>query len=116
MIKVDFYWDQGHIKGFVAQGHALAAPRGEDLVCAAVSALTQTALLGLEAFLSKKPLWQIKPEGYLACWLPDDLATAELEKAELIIKTLKLGIEAIAENHSRHLQVRKRRWTPCCLK
>lgn len=33
--------------GFVVYGHANSAVRGEDIVCSAVSAVTQTALLGL---------------------------------------------------------------------
>ncbi|MDD2432744.1 MAG: ribosomal-processing cysteine protease Prp [Clostridia bacterium] len=116
MISVEFYYEGEQVKGFVAQGHAGSAPQGEDLVCASISALTQTALLGLDAFLTKKPIWHMDQKGYLECWLPENLSVAEFKKAEIIIGTLELGLQSIAESYGRYLQVRKRRWTPCCLK
>lgn len=36
-------------------GHSEAAPKGQDVICAAVSAITQTALLGLQALALKHP-------------------------------------------------------------
>ncbi|TLM99480.1 ribosomal-processing cysteine protease Prp, partial [bacterium] len=37
----------GKITGFTLEGHARVAPHGEDLVCAAVSMMAQSVLLGL---------------------------------------------------------------------
>jgi hypothetical protein len=39
----------------IADGHANAAPHGQDIVCAAVSAILQTAALGLEAIALQYP-------------------------------------------------------------
>lgn len=51
MIEIRVLLDkQEQIKGFTAHGHAETAPRGQDIVCAAVSAITQTALTGLYYF------------------------------------------------------------------
>lgn len=41
MITVTFIMRDGEYSGFTAQGHAGYAPTGQDIVCAAVSALTQ---------------------------------------------------------------------------
>ena len=46
---------QGSIIGFAAQGHSGYAESGSDIVCAAVSALTQTCELGLEEVLHIVP-------------------------------------------------------------
>ncbi|MGI6587493.1 MAG: ribosomal-processing cysteine protease Prp [Peptococcia bacterium] len=116
MVKVEIYYEGKQVKGFVARGHAGAAPPGEDLVCASISALTQTALLGLDTFLEVKPLWKMENDGYLECWLPENLSAAEFKKAEIIIGTLELGLMSIAESYGQYLQVRKRRWTTCCSK
>ncbi len=113
MIYVSFYYHEKKVKGFVARGHAQYAPHGKDLVCAAVSALTQTAVLGLKEVLTTEPLVNIKETGYLACWLPKEITTGELEKAELLLTTLYLGLEAIKKNYGMYLQVEKRRWRPC---
>ena len=43
MINIHFYEDEEEsVLGFEAEGHAMTAPKGEDLVCAAVSALAGT--------------------------------------------------------------------------
>jgi len=116
MVNVEIYYDGNQVKGFLAKGHAGAAPAGEDLVCASISALTQTALLGLEAFLSLKPLWEIDENGYLKCWLPEGLSEADHKTAVVLIQTLELGLESIEQGYGQYLKVSKRRWTKCCSK
>lgn len=46
--------DNGHINIDV-NGHANYAPHGQDIVCAGVSAIVQTTLLGLEAIADSYP-------------------------------------------------------------
>jgi uncharacterized protein YsxB (DUF464 family) len=52
-IKIVRNSDQAMI-GFSVTGHANTGPHGQDIVCAGVSALTQTAVLGLDRQLKKK--------------------------------------------------------------
>ena len=48
MIKIVIYKaKEGRIKGFKISGHSGYGIRGTDIVCSAVSALGQTAILGL---------------------------------------------------------------------
>ena len=44
---------EGDVHTLVISGHANASPHGTDIVCAAVSAIYQTALLGLAACARK---------------------------------------------------------------
>jgi len=54
MVTIDVFRDAaGAIAGFSVIGHANTAPRGKDIVCAGVAALTQTAVLGLERHLGR---------------------------------------------------------------
>ena len=55
MIKIEIVRnsDQAMV-GFSVTGHANTAPHGQDIVCAGISALTQTAVLGLDRQLKKK--------------------------------------------------------------
>lgn len=101
-------------KGFVIQGHSGMAESGYDLVCAAVSVLTQTALLGLDAYLLKKPNWKIDDSGYLECWLPEGLSEEECRSAQIIIRTMELGLKSIEKEYQKYLKVSKRRWNKCC--
>lgn len=56
MIKVKIFRNStGKINGFKVTGHGVdMAPHGQDIVCAGVSALTQTAILGVaKAFATR---------------------------------------------------------------
>lgn len=44
----------GLVVGFSAKGHAGTAKHGKDIVCAAISALTQTTALGLVKHLNRE--------------------------------------------------------------
>ncbi|HBT47154.1 MAG TPA: ribosomal-processing cysteine protease Prp [Peptococcaceae bacterium] len=113
MVRVTLWCDEGgQTVGFSVYGHAGYRPRGRDIVCAAVSALTQAAVLGLEEYLSVAPEVH-KGEGSLRCLIPEDLPLPEREKAEVIFGTMELGLRAIAMSYSRFVQVETRRWSRC---
>ena len=54
MTKIRYSIEDGHINIDIS-GHAGYAPAGFDIVCSAISAVTQTALLGLEAIADSYP-------------------------------------------------------------
>jgi len=84
----------GRVAGFSVRGHAGAAPRGKDIVCAAVSALTQAAVAGLEEHLGLRPRVVIE-QGRLDC----QLAPGEEEdpRAQAILATMVLGLQGVAQ-------------------
>lgn len=102
------------IRKFELSGHAGYAENGQDIVCAAISALSISAANGLELFLPQKPEVQVRDsDGYLTCSLPElDLQT--LEQAQWILKTMVLGIEKIRQSYGqKYVKMTQRRWTPC---
>ncbi|MDD2400645.1 MAG: ribosomal-processing cysteine protease Prp [Clostridia bacterium] len=109
MINVELFYDDDNVRGFVVKGHAKFAPKGEDLVCASVSALSQTAILGLDAFMTVKPLWKINEDGYLECWLPDIVSPKDMQNAQVIIGTMEIGLKNIEESYEQYLKVGRRR-------
>lgn len=106
--------ENNRIRMFELSGHAGYAEYGQDIVCAAVSALGISAVNGLEYFLPVKPEVKVKdPEGYLHCSLPE-LEPQTLDQAQWILRTLVLGIEAIQQSYgNEYVKILKRRWTPC---
>lgn len=54
MINITVKEENGHINIDV-NGHANYAPHGQDIVCAGVSAILQTTILGLEAIADSYP-------------------------------------------------------------
>jgi len=104
--------DQGRIREFELSGHAGFAEEGLDIVCAGVSALSIAAINGLEYFLSVAPKAQ-EADGHLTCQLVG-IVEQELDKAQWILQTMKLGIEQIQMAYGQdYIFIDRRRWTPC---
>lgn len=113
MVVVElFLADDGYIQAFQVKGHAGAAPYGEDIVCAAISVLSQTAVIGLNHFLTLAPEVKIQ-DGLLCCTLPEKLDAKEKEQAQVLLKTMELGLEALEPDYGRYFKLHKRRWTKC---
>ena len=101
MIKVYFSRNrQGKLTSFTVQGHAGFAPHGEDIVCSAVSAIAQTTVYGLDRILGINPQVQVR-EGFLECRIPERyLSPEELEKIELLLETMLVGLQEIQKDYS----------------
>lgn len=101
-IEIAVYCNRdGVVLGFRAEGHANTAPHGQDIVCAAVSVLTQTAALGLSEHLHKKVLVEQK-SGVLVVKLaqqPDALT-------EAVFQTMLIGLREVEKINPRvvHIQ------------
>jgi uncharacterized protein YsxB (DUF464 family) len=102
MIRIKIIRDEiGKIRSFFAQGHSDFSYSGKDIVCAAVSALLQSAVLGLTHHLPDKTHFSIK-EGDLACSLRDPSKEEEIA-AQAILQTLTLSLYAIKEIYPKHI-------------
>lgn len=81
------------IRKFELTGHAGYAEYGQDIVCAAISALSISAVNGLEHFLPQQPEVQVRDsDGYLTCSLPE-LDPQTLEQAQWILKQWFWGLK-----------------------
>lgn len=92
--------------GFQIRGHAGFDARGRDVVCAGVSAVTQTALLGLMELLEDVPEFQRKP-GFLTCRLSSRMGTEDRIKAEAILEAMRIGLVSLAEDYPRNLEIKE---------
>lgn len=106
MITVLFYrTSKGRLNGFSVTGHSGAGPHGEDIICAAVSALTITAINALEkvAGITVSP---IVGDGFLHVRLPGEMAQKQKRDAKVILQTARLGLCQIAAQHPRFVKCR----------
>ena len=87
----------GHqYKGFICVGHAGYAREGYDIICSAVSALTINTINSLEQFTE------------------DDFEAEQAsEKAELLMKSLVLGLQTVEEEYGREFLTMETRELPC---
>lgn len=104
---VIFYEDQ-YIKGFTVKGHAGFSESGSDIYCAGISAISQTALLGLMKHLSSKPEYQVM-NGFLSVKLPTELDHNNREKAQMILSTMEAGLKSLQESYPQYIKVETRR-------
>lgn len=89
------------IAGIKVSGHTDYDVSGEDIVCAALSAMTQTALLGLlsVAGISVK-FDRDEEDGFLSFKLPENLSESQAHDAEIILQTMLIGVSDLAQGYS----------------
>lgn len=79
------------IVGFTASGHSDYADEGEDIVCAALSAITQTAMLGLKHYQPEiKAHWEAGDDPILKVVVPNPN-----HETQVILRTMVIGLEDI---------------------
>ena len=101
MIRVRIERDSlGRIRGFEAKGHAGAGPKGKDIVCAAVSVLTDSVFLGLDRHLKRALEWNAD-SGDISVRLKE----APDELTEAILATMVLGLTEIQKIYPDRLRI-----------
>ena len=92
-----------HITGYNISGHSGYDIKGQDIVCAAISVLAQTALMSLievcgineniiEYFIDEQ-------EGILNVDISGSMDMNIEDKSEIVLKTLEIGIKSIEKSY-----------------
>ena len=94
MTLVQIQKKEGNIIGFVVSGHSGYADEGNDIVCSAISSLSQMACVGLENVLKVNPIIKIdEKKAYLSCYLKPELVNNE--SAQIILKTFEKSVQLL---------------------
>ena len=111
MTNITVYaYDDGRLHGFMASGHAGGKKvRGYDLVCCAVSVLTQTGVNALESITGVAPEVVVE-DGFLRCRLSDTLDDAQMEKAQIILRTVMQGLTDIQKIYPTLVRIQRKEW------
>ncbi|HBK68030.1 MAG TPA: ribosomal-processing cysteine protease Prp [Firmicutes bacterium] len=106
MTSVQFLTSDGHFIGFTAKGHTNYASVGKDIVCAGVSTLVQTTVLGLEQLVGLKlRLKQEKGSGYFSCLILQETDQEKLCQANFILNLMYLGLQQIAGEYQKYVEI-----------
>lgn len=112
MIEVKiFKGTDDKVKSLEVSGHAEYADYGKDIICAGVSALIETCILGLEKVAEIKPL-VIKRAGYFSLKLPKDARDDLMERAYIIVDTTLLGLEDMSRSYPNYIRVETKKEVP----
>lgn len=107
MTVITVLYKHGAPIGFDAKGHTGYAERGEDIVCAAVSAVTQTAAIGITELVKAECAFEVS-DGELHLMLGRSVKGEQLKQAELILETMLMGLRSIETEYSDYLKIEKR--------
>lgn len=102
MVRVIIERNQsGKVTKFKAEGHAECGEHGNDIVCAAVSAILQTAIFGLTEHLGLSVQVDTS-DGWLCCNLED---INESKEISAILETMIIGLNKTAQSYSDNLKI-----------
>ena len=93
MIKIYYYKD-----GFKVSGHA-GGKKGQDIVCAGVSAIVQTAIIGIGHVANIPQTVTEDKDSMETKWEARNIPLAVIEK------TMKLGLEEIAKRYKDKVRI-----------
>ena len=95
MVKVQLTRnEQNDIVAYRVEGHANSGAYGKDIVCASISVLAQTMILGIDRILEKEPDWSMD-HGSLICRVPDQISHDQRQQINTLLETMLLGLENI---------------------
>ncbi|MEW6097101.1 MAG: ribosomal-processing cysteine protease Prp [bacterium] len=100
--------EEGKIVQFEGLGHADFAKSGEDIVCAAVSALLQSTIRGLKEYVKIK-LDINKKKGYLKVRIREIKQESIQLLTDAVLETLVLGLKAIEKEYKKYMKLIERR-------
>lgn len=104
MIQVQVLKEKGHYRKFRIDGHAGYAEEGQDIVCAAVSALVINAINSIEKFTEDAFTCDCA-DGQISSW---EFTSTVSPATDLLMDSLLLGLENIQRSYGDdYLQVTK---------
>ncbi len=99
MIKIEIMRDREEvIKGYKVTGHSRYREKGEDIVCAAISALSLTGMMAGEK-LASAALTEEPREGYVTFRAPEQLDYYQKRDLQIIMETVVIGMYQTARNY-----------------
>ncbi len=101
MTDVKIFKLNGNITCVEASGHTGYGVQGEDIVCAALSSIIQTAVLGVLTVAGvNAKLDKNDKTGYIKLTLPTNLDKTQQRDVKMILNTMLVGISDLRETYS----------------
>lgn len=103
MINVEFIEKDGLLLSFHIKGHANYKDSGEDIVCSAVSAVSQTTLLGLTEVLKVSPVYSMR-DGFLKVDI-GKLDEDSIDCCQVLMRTMLKGLLNMQLGYGNYIKV-----------
>ncbi len=109
MTNIKIFTKNNNIVSFEISGHTGFANSGKDIVCSAISAISQSACLGITKVLNINAVVNKNDsKGYLKLQLPKNIKNDDLEKAQIILKTMQLSLQDLLFDYGDYIKMEVR--------
>lgn len=110
MTNVVFYKIGDNYCGFSLSGHTGYAEYGSDIVCASLSSISQSTLIGLKKVLDINCGVERNDEkGILRIRLPKDLGHDKLALSQVLFETMFLSIKELENGYPSNIKMEVRK-------
>lgn len=114
MTKVVIRKKENKIFEVECDGHTNYGEKGEDIVCASLSSIVQTAALGLLMVVTiELDMKRDDEKGYLRFTLPENLSETQSLQASAILDTMLCGIADLNESFSDYIELEVKNLWQC---
>lgn len=104
MVRVTVFTEREIPVGFELKGHANHGAAGEDIVCAGISAITDTACLGITDVLKLDAAIHLD-DGYSRCVLSKDASGQDMDRAAIVFSTMVAGLTSLQQAYPKSLKI-----------
>ena len=106
MTTVAFFKNGNYFTGFKCTGHTGFAESGSDILCASISAITQSAAMGLMQVLGLKCEYKTNnKKGSLECWLPSIEDKQTFSNAQVLLNTAYVALKDLESGYPSNIKV-----------
>ena len=102
MTKIVILKSKSHILGFEISGHTGYAEEGSDIVCSAVSSMSQMVVVGIRDVLKLNAFVEIS-DGYLKLKLSEK--DIENNCAEVLLKAFEKSVKEIVKEYGNYVKL-----------
>ena len=101
MTDIKFFKNNGIFIGFECSGHTGFAKSGKDIVCSAISSLTQSVVIGLQ----EVRMTMDDSKGYLKVIIPQDIEERKIKDSQILLETLYLSVKDLSIGYSKYISM-----------
>lgn len=104
MVNVLFEKKDSNLVSVSMNGHAESVDEGYDMVCCAISAISQTILIGLLEVLKLKATYSLD-DGFLNFSI-EKFPDKDIEQCQVLMKTMLLGLRSIEIGYGEYINIK----------
>lgn len=108
MVRIVLVKKDNLILSIQATGHSGYATAGHDIVCAAVSVLTQNLADGLKTILNINPHVEIDENTPYINISLHNLSSEEIKKAQVLMRYTQLGLKQVANQYKKFVDYKEK--------